>query len=148
MASVDYYELCPRCRNERCLFDFNCRTLEESWFCEDCGYFCSFNWQRNEDNRLISKDGTDNFEYANLVGVVSSHRTPFAAYTLTSSRSSQSGTLQKLEDYLSFKKKQPQMINDPHIVSAYVSFYDNGEIFREVLKGEPDFEFYLSSFEK
>lgn len=70
MGSVQSYDVeCPKCKTESAFSDFYYKSGEEYFFCqnESCQYGHVLEWKRDASGKLITKDGTDNFSYANLI---------------------------------------------------------------------------------
>lgn len=66
MGSVVDYIDCPNCTKE-CFSDFYYKTGEQYIICDECGYYYSSKLKRNENGKFITKDGTENFVFDNLI---------------------------------------------------------------------------------
>jgi len=72
MGSVQSYDLeCPVCKQETGFCDFYYKSGEEYFSCQnqDCGYGHKCEWKRNEDGKLVTKDGTSKYKFDNLIMV-------------------------------------------------------------------------------
>jgi hypothetical protein len=81
MGSVQTEVECLNCNNNA-YNDFYYKTGEELIVCSHCGYFYSRFFKRNEDGKLITKDGTTNFDFDNLIIEEKEIKTPFGHYTI------------------------------------------------------------------
>ena len=79
MGSVIDYPECPNCKHEA-YSDFYYKTGEEYMFCNNCGYHYSAVYKRDEDGKLITKDGSNNTSFDNLVIEVKELKNPYGAY--------------------------------------------------------------------
>ena len=81
MGSVIDYIECPNCRNEA-YSDFYYKTGEEYINCQNCGYHYSATYKTNDEGEYITKDGTDNYEFENLIMETKELKNPYGAYRL------------------------------------------------------------------
>lgn len=81
MGSVMDYMDCPNCGNEA-FSDFYYKTGEEYVFCNHCGYHRSATLRRDDDGKLITRDGTLNYEFDNLIMEYNEMEKPYCAYRL------------------------------------------------------------------
>lgn len=122
MGSVlDYFD-CPICGNEASS-DFYYKTGEEYIFCTHCGYKKEMTYQRNEDGNLITKDGTTNYAFDNLIWNEIEVK-PKACYQLKAKESigTAMGCLEDDEDIREFKEYVEK--NKEQIEFAAISSYD------------------------
>jgi Zn ribbon nucleic-acid-binding protein len=122
---------CPNCKREATL-DFYYKTGEEFVFCGNCGYNYSSAYKRNEDGRLVTKDGTDNYNFDNLILETNEIKNPYGAYTIKHYQSigRQMGSLQNEDAYyelIGFAQ------TDENVEFASVSMLVDGEIVGELL---------------
>lgn len=70
MGSVISYDVeCPKCKQEKGFNDFYYKNHEEYFSCQnsECGFGYSYKWKRNEKHKLVTKDGTENHSFDNLI---------------------------------------------------------------------------------
>lgn len=62
-------EKCPKCEKNTGFSDFYYRNHEEYFYCqnEECKFGYEYKWKRDEDNNLVTRDGTDNYKFDNLI---------------------------------------------------------------------------------
>jgi len=81
MGSVQDYIECLVCKED--LFsDFYYKTGEEYLFCEHCGYSYSARYKRDEYGVFVTKDGTENFSFSNLILETDENHNPYGAYKI------------------------------------------------------------------
>jgi hypothetical protein len=66
MGSVLDYIECPNCGNEA-HSDFYYKTGEEYVMCNHCGYRRSAELRRNKEGELVTKDGTERYDFDNVI---------------------------------------------------------------------------------
>jgi len=81
MGSVIDYIECPNCGQEA-FSDFYYKTGEEYVNCQHCGYHYSATYKRNDEGEFITKDGTDNYTFDNLIMETNEIKNPYGAYRL------------------------------------------------------------------
>ena len=81
MGSVIDYIECPNCKHEA-FSDFYYKTGEEYVNCNNCGYHYSATYKRNEDGKFVTKDGTEDYKFENLIMVENKLEDPFGAYRI------------------------------------------------------------------
>lgn len=139
MASIASIEICPRCHADDYYTTDYYRTGEFSNMCLTCGKFESSFWLRDDAGKLVTKDGTENYEFDNLTENYQSLPEPFGVYQLLAATGSGSiGVLETSADYETFLAHRADIEADEKIKTAFISFYRDGEIKREIIKGEPD----------
>ena len=72
MGSVISYDVkCPKCKQEKGFHDFYYKNHEEYFSCqnEECGFEYKYEWKRDKDHKLVTRDGTDNRNFDNLIMV-------------------------------------------------------------------------------
>ncbi len=70
MGSVITYDMkCPECKQETGFHDFYYKNDEEYFFCEndDCRFSYKYEWKRDEDSKLVTRDGIENYKFDNLI---------------------------------------------------------------------------------
>lgn len=136
MGSVIDYIECPNCECTA-FSDFYYRTGEEYISCQHCGYHYSAAYKRNDEGKLFTKDGTDNYEFDNLIMETKELKNPYGAYRIKyiDSVAYQCGSLKNESDYIDLKTTADLNENGA-IESISVSRYINGEIIQEALIGD------------
>ena len=81
MGSVIDYIECPNCKSEA-FSDFYYKTGEEYINCQNCGYHYSATYKRDKEGKFITKDGTENYEFENLIMEEKELKNPYGAYRL------------------------------------------------------------------
>ena len=81
MGSVIDYIECPHCEHEA-FSDFYYKTGEEYVNCQNCGYHYSATYKTNDEGEYITKDGTDNYTFDNLIMETKELKNPYGAYRL------------------------------------------------------------------
>ena len=101
MGSVIDYIDCPNCGHEA-YCDFYYKTGEEYVNCQNCGYHYSATYQRDKEGKYITKDGTDNTTFDNMIMVTKELKNPYGAYRLKyyDSVAYQCGALENEEDFV------------------------------------------------
>jgi hypothetical protein len=68
---ITYDDKCPKCKQETGFSDFYYKTSEEYFACQnsECSFSYSYQWKRDKDHKLITRDGSDNYEFSNLIMV-------------------------------------------------------------------------------
>ncbi len=72
MGSIITYDMeCPECKQEKGFNDHYYKTGEEYFYCgnEDCGFSYRYEWKRDDDREFVTRDGTDNHQFTNLIMV-------------------------------------------------------------------------------
>jgi hypothetical protein len=131
MGSVIDYIECPNCKHEA-FSDFYYKTGEEYVNCNNCGYHYSATYKRNEDGKFVTKDGTEDYKFENLIMVENKLEDPFGAYRIKvyHSPATQCGCLVNEEEFLTLKKTIEE---DVEIEFCSVSRFIDGKIKIEVL---------------
>ena len=81
MGSVIDHIDCPNCGQEA-FSDFYYKTGEEYINCQNCGYHYSATYKRDKEGKFITKDGTENYEFENLIMEEKELKNPYGAYRL------------------------------------------------------------------
>lgn len=133
MGSVIDYIECPNCKQEA-FSDFYYKTGEEYINCSNCGYHHSVTYKRNDEGQFVTKDGTDNYSFDNLILEHNELKNPYCAYRIKyhDSNGTQSGSMADESEYLEFVKYVAD--NDSIIESASISSFVEGNIITETLK--------------
>ena len=131
MGSVIDNIECPNCKQEA-FSDFYYKTGEEYINCNNCGYHYSQSYKRDNEGKLVTKDGTDNYKFDNLIMEVSELKNPFGSYRLKvyHSIATQCGVFENEEQYNEFKESIQE---DVELEFCSVSRFVDGEIKVEVL---------------
>ena len=81
MASVIDYIECPHCGTEA-YSDFYYKTGEEYVNCQNCGYHYSATYKRDDNGEFVTKDGTNNYTFDNLIMETKELKNPYCAYRI------------------------------------------------------------------
>jgi Zn ribbon nucleic-acid-binding protein len=81
MGSVIDYIECPNCKHEA-YNDFYYKTGEEYINCQNCGYHYSATYKIDDKGNYITKDGTDDYSFENLIMETKELKNPYGAYRL------------------------------------------------------------------
>lgn len=82
MGSVIDTIECPNCKHDA-TEDFYYKTGEAYIFCNNCGYSYSSEYKRDDTSgKLITRDGTDNHNFDNLIMETKEIKNPYGAYTI------------------------------------------------------------------
>lgn len=132
MGSVIDYIECPRCGNES-YNDYYYKTGEEYTNCNNCGYHRSAELKRDNDGKFITKDGTLNYEFDNLIMEYNESSNPYGAYRYKhrDAVGTNCGTLETESDCDNFKSDME--LNKPLIAYASISRYLDGQIIETIL---------------
>jgi Zn ribbon nucleic-acid-binding protein len=133
MGSVLDQIECPNCKQEATM-DFYYKTGEEYVFCQNCGYNHSHTYRRDENGELVTKDGTDDYSFDNLIMDVKELKHPYGAFRVhyEDSVGYGCGSLENEESYDTLKASVLSM--DGLVIDyATVSRFIDGEIKEEVL---------------
>jgi hypothetical protein len=131
MGSVIDWIECPNCKQEA-FSDFYYKTGEEYISCNNCGYHYSQSYKRDDEGKFVTKDGTDDNHFDNLILVVNELKNPYGSYRLKvyHSPATQCGSFENEEQYNEFKKN---IEDDVEIEFCSVSRFLDGEIKVEML---------------
>jgi len=101
MGSVIDYIECPNCKQEA-YDDFYYKTGEEYINCQHCGYNYSAQWKSDEQGKFITKDGTENYEFDNLIMETKELKNPYGAFRIKyyDSVGYECGSLESEEDFV------------------------------------------------
>jgi hypothetical protein len=81
MGSVIDHIDCPHCGQEA-YSDFYYKTGEEYVNCQHCGYHYSATYKTDGNGKYVTKDGTDNTMFENLIMEEKELKNPYGAYKL------------------------------------------------------------------
>lgn len=81
MGSVIDYIECPNCGHEA-YNDFYYKTGEEYTNCQNCGYHYSATYKTDGNGEYVTKDGTDDYSFDNLIMETKELKNPYGAYRL------------------------------------------------------------------
>jgi Zn ribbon nucleic-acid-binding protein len=131
MGSVIDYIECPNCKQEA-FSDFYYKTGEDYINCSNCGYSHSRFWKRNDKGKFETLDGTDNYNFDNLIMVTEELKNPYGSYRLKTYQSpaTQVGSFETQYQYNEFKL---HLNDDVEIEFCSVSRFVDGEIKVETL---------------
>lgn len=131
MGSVIDYIECPNCKHEA-FSDFYYKTGEEYVGCNNCGYHRSAFYKRDDNGKFVTKDGTDDYKFENLIMEFSELKNPYGSYRIKTynSPATQCGSFENEEEYYEFKKNIEE---DVEIEICSVSRFIDNEIKIEVL---------------
>jgi Zn ribbon nucleic-acid-binding protein len=131
MGSVIDYIECPNCKQEA-FSDFYYKTGEEYVNCTTCGYHYSSSYKRNDEGQFMTKDGTDDFSFSNLILEVNELKNPYGSFKIKyyDSKGFHCGSLVNEEDYIELKKATEL---DETVESILISRLINDEIKKELL---------------
>ena len=126
MGSVIDYIECPHCKSEA-YSDFYYKTGEEYINCQNCGYHYSATYKRDDDGEFVTKDGTNNYTFDNLITETKELKNPYGAYRIKhyDSVAYQCGSIENETEYNELKRYSS---DDPNIELSTISRFVNGEI--------------------
>ena len=126
MGSVIDYIECPHCGGEA-FSDFYYKTGEEYVSCQHCGYNYSATYQRDKEGKFITKDGTNNYEFDNLIMETKELKNPYGAFRIkyVDSIGYQCGSLENEEQFTELLANVMKMDD---VESFTVSKLVNGKI--------------------
>ena len=133
MGSVIDHIECPNCGQDASS-DFYYKTGEEYVNCQHCGYHYSATYKRNDEGEFITKDGTDNYTFDNLIMETKELKNPYGAFRIkyVDSIGYHCGSLENENDYIDLKTTADLNENSAmELVS--VSRFVGGEIVEEIL---------------
>jgi Zn ribbon nucleic-acid-binding protein len=81
MGSVIDYIECPNCKQEA-YNDFYYKTGEEYVNCQNCGYHYSATYKRDDEGEFVTKDGTEDYSFENLIMETKELKNPYGAYRI------------------------------------------------------------------
>jgi Zn ribbon nucleic-acid-binding protein len=131
MGSVIDYIECPHCEHEA-YNDFYYKTGEEYVNCQNCGYHYSATYKTDDKGNYITKDGTENYEFENLIMEIHELKNPYGAYRVKyyDSIAYQCGGIENENDYNELKEQIAKLDNVEYFgINRFV----NGEIEEEIV---------------
>ena len=62
---------CPECKKEEGFNDLYYKNHEEYFYCQadKCGFSYTYLWARDNEGKLITRDGTKNYKFENLIKI-------------------------------------------------------------------------------
>jgi len=131
MGSVIDYIECPNCKQEA-FSDFYYKTGEEYLNCNNCGYHYSQSYKRDENGKFVTKDGTNDNHFDNLILVVNELKNPFGSYRLKvyQSPAKQCGSFATKYEYDYFIS---EISKDVEIEFCSISRLVDGKIVTEII---------------
>lgn len=132
MGSVIDSIECPNCQQEA-MSDFYYKTGEQYVHCQNCGYLYSGFYKRGDDGNPITKDGSSNYSFDNLIFEEKEVKNPYGAFRVKpkDAIATQCGSFENEQEFLDFKESILERKDE--IESCTWSRYDNGEIITETL---------------
>jgi Zn ribbon nucleic-acid-binding protein len=132
MGSVIDYIDCPNCSQEA-YSDFYYKTGEEYVNCQNCGYHYSATYKTNDEGEYVTKDGTDNYEFENLIMETHELKNPYGAYKYKhrDAIATNCGSLENEDDYNKFKSEME--LNKQLITYAIVNRFIDNQLRTEIL---------------
>lgn len=126
MGSVIDYIECPNCSGEA-YNDFYYKTGEEYVNCQNCGYHYSATYKRDDEGEFVTKDGTDNYEFDNLIMETHELKNPYGSYRIKhyESVAFQCGGIENEEQYNELKEQVNKLDN---VEFFSISRFIDGEI--------------------
>jgi hypothetical protein len=126
---------CPNCKSEDCFEDYYYKSGEVYVFCISCGYYLSCFYKRDSKGKLITKDGSDNFKFDNLIPVRDEIKKPYASYSMEyTDGGGSAGSLRNKKQYDKLVSKVVSFTNqENNIVKVTVSRLYRGKIKKEIL---------------
>ena len=126
MGSVIDYIECPNCKQEA-FSDFYYKSGEEYINCQNCGYHYSATYKTDDNGEYITKDGTDNYSFDNLIMETKELKNPYCAYRLKhyDSVGYECGALENEEDFIMLSVNMKEQDN---IELFTISRFVDGEI--------------------
>ena len=117
---------CPHCKSEA-YSDYYYKTGEEYINCQNCGYHYSATYKRDDDGEFVTKDGTNNYTFDNLITETKELKNPYGAYRIKhyDSVAYQCGSIENETEYNELKRYSS---DDPNIELSTISRFVNGEI--------------------
>ena len=133
MGSVIDYIDCPNCEHEA-YSDFYYKTGEEYINCQNCGYHYSATYKTDDNGKYITKDGTDNTTFENLIMETKEIKNPYGAYRVkyVDNVAYYCGSLESKDDYIELTTAADLNENGA-IEYMAVNRYVDGEIIKEIL---------------
>jgi DNA-directed RNA polymerase subunit RPC12/RpoP len=112
MGSVIDYIDCPNCGHEA-YNDFYYKTGEEYVNCQNCGYHYSATYKTDGNGEYVTKDGTDDYSFDNLIMETKELKNPYGAYRLKyyDSVAYQCGSLEDMNDFNQLKEQVMKLDN-------------------------------------
>lgn len=101
MGSVISDIECPNCGQDA-FSDFYYKSGEEYVNCQHCGYHYSATYKTDGNGEYVTKDGTDNYTFDNLIMETNEIKNPYGAYRLKyyDSVGYECGSLKSEEDFV------------------------------------------------
>jgi len=133
MGSVIDNIECPHCGHEA-FSDFYYKTGEEYINCGNCGYHYSATYKTDDNGEYITKDGTDNYEFENLIMETKELKNPYGAYRIryVGSVGYHCGSLENKNDYMELVMAT-ELNENGAMEHVAISRYVDGKIVEEIL---------------
>ena len=131
MGSVMDYIECPNCKEEA-FSDYYYKTGEEYVSCNHCGYHYSAQYKRDDESKYVTKDGTENYAFDNLIMEEHELKNPYGAYRvkMIGDIGTVCGSVETEEAFEGIKKAVDEMENVEYFS---ISRFVNGEVIKETL---------------
>ena len=143
MGSVIDYIECPHCKSEA-YSDHYYKTGEEYINCQNCGYHYSVTYKRDEEGNYVTKDGTDNYDFSNLIVDITEVKNPYGSYhaQVIGDMGSLYGSVRTAEEWEELKAQA--LANEYDMEYLGISRFVDGEIVVEdVINREEDYNKYV-----
>ena len=126
MGSVIDHIDCPNCGQEA-FSDFYYKTGEEYVNCYHCGYHYSATYKTDDDAEYITKDGTDNYTFDNLIMETNEIKNPYGAFRIKyyDSVGYECGSLKSEDDFVNISVNAKEMDG---VETFTISRFVDGEI--------------------
>jgi len=126
MGSVIDYIECPHCKTEA-YSDFYYKTGEEYINCQNCGYHYSATYKCDSEGKYVTKDGTNNYEFDNLIMETNELKNPYGAYRIKyyNSVAMECGSI---ENEIKLNNLRIHVMDNPDVELCTVSRFIDGEI--------------------
>jgi hypothetical protein len=131
MGSVLDYIECPNCQKEA-YSDYYYKTGEEYTNCQNCGYHYSATYKTDKEGKYVTKDGSENYTFDNLIMEEKELKNPYGAYRYRTSGtvSTVCGSIATEKEAEDFRVEMKLAYKD-HIDFAQISRVFEGEVLVE-----------------
>jgi Zn ribbon nucleic-acid-binding protein len=140
MGSVIDYIDCPNCGYEA-YCDFYYKTGEEYVNCQNCGYHYSATYKTDDKGKYITKDGTKNYAFDNLIMEIKELKNPYGAYRIkyNDSVAYQCGALENEDQLNEIHQQIGELIHTGVEVELFsINRFVDGEIVTiDIIDNEP-----------
>ena len=139
MSSIIDNIECPNCGTEA-HSDFYYKTGEEYVSCNNCGYYSSVTFRRDENGDFVTEDGTDNYDFDNLIMEERELKNPYGAYRISQydSLGYQCGSLESEEQLISLKEQVEKIDNIEYF--SVSRFIDGQIVVKHIIDNGPKYD--------